>query len=90
MHLFVLPEAERKPEEVKAASDKVEPLFAILDEHLADSRSLRDFGHGVQSIGRTVPHVDAGCLRRIANPDHCLLCYRPRDGRDGPFRPCCA
>ena len=40
MHLFVLPEAERKPEEVKAASDKVAPLFAILDEHLADKLYL--------------------------------------------------
>ena len=40
MHLFVLPEAERRPEEVKAASDKVAPLFAILDEHLADKLYL--------------------------------------------------
>lgn len=40
MHLFVLPESERKPEEVKAASDKVAPLFAILDQHLADKLYL--------------------------------------------------
>ena len=40
MHLFVLPEAERKHEVVKEASDKVEPLFDMLDKHLADKLYL--------------------------------------------------
>ena len=51
---------------------------------------LRHLRHGLQGQRRAVPHVDAGCLRRLAHTDHRLLCHRPQDGRDGPFRPRCA
>jgi len=56
MHLFVLPEAERKPEEVQAASDTVKPLFGILDQHLADRAYLcgEDFTMGDIPAGSLV------------------------------------
>ncbi len=43
-------------------------------------------GPGLQGLGGAVPHVDAGCLRGLADAGHRILRHRAEDGRDGAVR----
>ena len=65
MHLFALPEAERKPEEVLTASKKVEPLFAILGpafggQALSVWRQIHDGRYSSGITGASLADVRAG------------------------------
>jgi NADH:ubiquinone oxidoreductase subunit 2 (subunit N) len=40
-------------------------------------------GAGLQGLRRAVPHVDAGCLRRLAHADHGAFRHRAQGGRHG-------
>jgi hypothetical protein len=43
-------------------------------------------GAGLQGLGRAVPHVDAGCLRRLADAGHRLLRHRAQGRGHGAVR----
>ena len=56
-------------------------------DRAASGPDLRDDRDGLQGERGAVPHVDAGCLRRLAHTGHRLLCHRPEDGGDGAICP---
>jgi hypothetical protein len=47
---------------------------------------LRERRPGLQGLRRAVPHVDAGCLRRLAHRDHGAFRHRAQGGGHGAVR----